>query len=57
MIRAEENEGTGTWIYRFGDASTAAKSVSLEVPQSATPEATQYKTTLTWELSAVPNND
>ena len=57
LIRAEENEGTGTWIYRFGDASTAAKSVALAVPQGATPEATSYQTTLNWELSAVPIND
>ncbi|WP_440914838.1 WxL domain-containing protein, partial [Enterococcus innesii] len=57
LIRAEENEGTGTWVYRFGDASNAAESVALEVPKSATPEATQYKTTLMWELSAVPAND
>ncbi|MEC5317154.1 WxL domain-containing protein [Enterococcus casseliflavus] len=56
LIRAEGTEGTGTWVYRFGDGETAEESVSLDVPKSANPEATNYSTTLTWELSAVPDN-
>ena len=56
LIRAEGNEGTGTWIYRFGDADTAGQSVALHVPKGATPEAQRYSTTLLWELSAVPGN-
>ena len=56
LIRAEGNEGTGTWIYRFGNADTAGESVALHVPKGATPEANQYSTTLAWELSAVPGN-
>lgn len=56
LIIAENEEGQGTWIYRFGDASTGGESVSLEVPKGSTPEATKYSTTLNWELSAVPTN-
>lgn len=56
LIRAQGNEGIGTWIYRFGDAETAEESVALNVPKGANPEATSYSTTLTWELSAVPDN-
>lgn len=56
LLKAQGPEGEGTWIYRFGDADTAAQSVALEVPKGATPSATSYKTTLTWELSSVPDN-
>ena len=56
LIRAEGSEGKGTWVYRFGDAQTADKSVILTVPKGANPEAIKYSTTLTWELSAVPEN-
>ncbi|WP_414736115.1 WxL domain-containing protein [Enterococcus casseliflavus] len=41
---------------RFGDDKTAGTSVSLNVPKGTNPEATTYQTTLTWELSAVPDN-
>lgn len=56
LLKAQGPEGEGTWIYRFGDAETAAQSVALEVPKGATPTADHYKTTLTWELSSVPKN-
>ena len=56
LIRAEGDEGIGTWIYRFGDGHTAGESVALHVPQGSNPEATGYSTTLVWELSAVPGN-
>ncbi|AYJ46806.1 WxL domain-containing protein [Enterococcus casseliflavus] len=56
LLKAQGNEGTGTWIYRFGDSETAGESVILNVPKGATPEATTYSTTLVWELSAVPDN-
>ncbi|TPR56917.1 WxL domain-containing protein [Enterococcus sp. OL5] len=56
LIRAEGKEGTGTWIYRFGDGETAGESVALNVPKRTNPEATTYSTTLIWELSAVPGN-
>ncbi|MGG5365771.1 hypothetical protein IGL72_003106, partial [Enterococcus sp. DIV1288] len=56
LLKAQGNEGIGTWIYRFGDAETAKESVALHVPKGVNPEATSYSTTLTWELSAVPEN-
>ncbi|MGG5311110.1 hypothetical protein IGJ16_002836 [Enterococcus pernyi] len=56
LLKAQGNEGIGTWIYRFGDAETAKESVALHIPKGANPEATSYSTTLTWELSAVPEN-
>lgn len=56
LLKAQGNQGTGTWIYRFGDGDTAGKSVALHVPQGTNPDATTYSTTLVWELSAVPSN-
>lgn len=56
LLMAQGNEGTGTWIYRFGDANTAGNSVVIDVPKGANPEATSYSSTFTWELSAVPGN-
>ncbi|EPH63175.1 hypothetical protein D932_02092 [Enterococcus casseliflavus 14-MB-W-14] len=56
LMTANDNQGTGTWIYRFGDADSAGKSVILEVPPSAAPQATSYHSTLIWELSSVPDN-
>lgn len=56
LLKAQGSEGTGTWIYRFGDGETAGESVALDVPRGANPETTTYSTTLIWELSAVPGN-
>lgn len=56
LLHAQGSEGTGTWIYRFGDGDTAGESVALDVPRGANPEATTYSSTLIWELSAVPGN-
>ncbi|MBO1123625.1 WxL domain-containing protein [Enterococcus casseliflavus] len=56
LLQAQGSEGTGTWIYRFGDGDTAGESVALNVPRGANPEATTYSSTLIWELSAVPGN-
>ncbi|MFZ4845533.1 WxL domain-containing protein [Enterococcus casseliflavus] len=56
LLQAKETEGAGTWIYRFGDAQSATQSVALDVPKTASPNAAQYQTTLSWELSAVPDN-
>lgn len=56
LLLAQGDEGTGTWIYRFGDADTADESVFLKVPGAATPSASTYRTTLNWELAAVPEN-
>ncbi|MGG5325860.1 hypothetical protein IGJ83_003441 [Enterococcus pernyi] len=56
LLKAQGNEGAGTWIYRWGDGETAGESVALKVPKGANPEVTTYKTTLIWELAAVPDN-
>ncbi|MGL9894789.1 WxL domain-containing protein [Enterococcus sp. DIV0806c] len=56
LITAKDDQGIGTWVYRFGDAASADKSVVLEVPSSTAPQAATYQTTLTWELSMVPDN-
>ena len=56
LVRARDGQGTGTWVYRFGDRESAGESVALEVPPTADPRTTTYQTTLTWELSAVPDN-
>lgn len=57
LVTAKGEQGAGTWIYRFGDRASAGESVALEVPPTAAPKATTYHTTLTWELSAVPENE
>ena len=57
LVMAQGEEGTGTWIYRFGDQETAGSSVALTVPKGSNPHAKEYKTSLTWELSAVPDNE
>ncbi|EPH91411.1 hypothetical protein D922_02703, partial [Enterococcus faecalis 06-MB-DW-09] len=57
LIIAKDEQGTGTWIYRFGDQESAGESVILEVPKTAAPKMTTYQTILTWELSSVPGNE
>lgn len=56
LIIAENAEGQGTWIYRFGNETTGGESVKLEVPKGSNPDAKSYSTTLNWELNAVPGN-
>lgn len=56
LLHSQGSEGTGTWIYRFGDRDTAGESVALDIPRGANPEANTYSSTLIWELSAVPGN-
>lgn len=56
LLTALDGQGAGTWVYRFGGGETASESVALEVPPTANPRVTTYQTTLTWELSAVPDN-
>ncbi|MGM0143880.1 hypothetical protein IGJ94_000409 [Enterococcus sp. AZ153] len=56
LLTALDGQGAGTWIYRFGDGESASESVALEVPPTANPRASTYETTLTWELSVVPDN-
>ncbi len=57
VVSASANEGFGTWVYRFGDESTMAKSIQLSVPGSSVKEADAYQTTLTWTLKDVPTNN
>lgn len=57
LVTTKDEQGAGTWIYRFGDQASAGESVALEVPETASPSATIYRTTLIWELSAVPTNE
>lgn len=57
LLTAKNNEGYGTWIYRFGDKNTSGESVSLDIPKGTNPEATSYSTTFIWELSVVPENE
>ena len=56
LLTALDGQGAGTWIYRFGDGESSSESVALEVPPTANPRASTYETTLTWELSVVPDN-
>ncbi|OTN75503.1 hypothetical protein A5886_000573 [Enterococcus sp. 8G7_MSG3316] len=56
LLLADENQGEGTWIYRFGDPDTLNESVGLTVPATAAVEADHYTTTFEWELSSVPGN-
>lgn len=57
LLNASLTEGVGTWIYRFGDSTTAEESVSLFVPASASPNVDKYTTTLSWQLRSVPENN
>lgn len=57
LAKAEEGQGSGTWIQRFGDGETMDQSVMLEVPINATPQATSYTGIIHWELSFVPEMD
>ncbi|EPH60771.1 MULTISPECIES: WxL domain-containing protein [Enterococcus] len=54
IAQAGANQGRGTWVQRFGNRETMDQSVKLEVPISATPQATRYSATILWELSFVP---
>lgn len=56
LVSADNNTGTGTWVYRFGDHNSAGKSIALEIPQNANPNAESYSTCFLWELNAVPDN-
>lgn len=56
VMSANEGEGFGTWIYRFGDDKTKAESIELSVPGSTAKESDVYKTSLTWTLTDTPVN-
>lgn len=56
LIMADQDEGQGTWVYRFGNQDNFKESIFLEVPGSANPTQGTYSTTLIWQFQAVPIN-
>lgn len=56
VVSASAGEGFGTWVYRFGDATTMNESIQLSVPGATAKDADVYKTSLTWTLKDVPVN-
>lgn len=56
IVTANEHEGTGTWVYGFGNDSTKEESVHLAVPGKSFKAADSYKTVLTWALLDAPEN-
>ncbi len=55
VMTAALGDGMGTWVASFGDDTTGAQSVSLNVPGATekVKDAT-YTTTLTWLLTDTP---
>lgn len=56
LLSAQGEEGMGTWIYRFGDSKSMHESVMMNIPAGTSPKVDHYKSSLSWELNAVPNN-
>ncbi|MGM0215888.1 WxL domain-containing protein [Enterococcus sp. AZ109] len=70
VLSAVKNSGAGTWINRWGTVESVTekgedgtdiqanvtKDVSLFVPGSTPKDAVNYTTTLTWNLSDIPEN-
>lgn len=56
VLVAEKNTGAGTFLVAWGDEQTAAESIELFVPGSATKLAKAYTTTFTWCLTDAPPN-
>ncbi|MDT2956045.1 lectin-like domain-containing protein [Enterococcus casseliflavus] len=54
IASALDNQGTGTWVQRYGDLNTMGNSVKLEVPIGADPKQATYRATIEWELRFVP---
>ena len=55
VMDAKEDQGTGTWVDRFGnDEEEGQESVSLFVPGKTKKVQGEYKTTLTWALTDAP---
>ncbi|OTN77507.1 hypothetical protein A5886_002607 [Enterococcus sp. 8G7_MSG3316] len=54
LIKAEANQGMGTWLYPFGDTATQDQSIQLHVPAKTNPRAQTYEAILTWSLEIVP---
>jgi hypothetical protein len=56
LMQANVGEGAGTHIYRLGDLDTMTSGVQLHVPGKTTKVKDSYSTSLTWELSTLPDN-
>nr|WP_278253142.1 WxL domain-containing protein [Enterococcus sp. 665A] len=56
VVTANENQGIGTWIYRFGQAQ-GDQAIQLKVPGSSVKYAKEYRTSLTWAIKNVPGNE
>lgn len=55
VLDAQKDQGTGTWLDRFGTDEAAGKSsVSLVVPGKTKKVQGEYKTSLTWTLTDAP---
>jgi len=55
VLDAKADQGTGTWLDRFGtDEAAGKKSVSLSVPGKTKKVQSEYKTSLTWTLTDTP---
>lgn len=55
VLDAKEDQGTGTWLNRFGaDEEEGKSSVSLSVPGKTKKVQGEYKTSLTWTLTDTP---
>lgn len=57
VMSAAKGEGFGTWVYRFGNDVTKAESIELSVPGATAKDTDTYKTTLTWTLTDIPENE
>lgn len=57
LLSATEENGQGTWLYRFGNEETSGASVKLDVPRGATPKKQTYSAEIDWTLRSVPLNE
>ncbi len=56
VVTANENQGIGTWIYRFGQ-NQGDQAIQLKVPGGSVKYAKEYRTSLTWSIKNVPGNE
>lgn len=55
VLNATNNQGTGTWIERFGNDNTQGKtSISLSIPGKTKKVQGEYNSDLTWALTDSP---
>jgi len=56
VMSAAAGYGAGTHVLRFGDQTTRAASVRLDIPANTPILAATYTTDLVWSLASVPGN-